>query len=179
MWLESKLARLVVGLVVLVAAVGFGWVRGNAHGKAMTAAQIAIIQRDAASAEASAQRAARSAEQAQAARNAKIDAAYQRGLTDAKASADRVVADLRDGNLKLREQWRGCEAASRVSTPAAGQSGHDAAAGVPAEDPQRAVRDASAGRLVQYGAEVDALIEALQARIRSDIETVNGPSGKP
>lgn len=173
-WLESKLGRLAAGLGVLVMVFGLGYIKGNAHGKAMTVAQVAAIQRDAANAEASAQRAARSAEQAQAARNAKIDAAYQRGLNDAKATADRVVADLRDGNLRLREQWRGCEAAARVPAPAAAQSGPDAAAGVPAEDPQRAVRDASAGRLVRYGAEADALITALQARIRSDIETTNG-----
>jgi hypothetical protein len=173
-WLESKLLRIAVGLGLLVMAAGFGYVKGNAHGKAMTAAQIAAIKLDAASAEASAQRAARSAEQAQAARNVKIDAAYQRGLTDAKAAADRVVADLRDGNLRLRAQWRGCEAAARVSTPAAGEPGADAAADGRAEDPSRALRDASAGRLVRTGAEADALIKALQARIRSDLETVNG-----
>jgi len=173
-WLESKLGRLAAGLGVLVMVFGLGYVKGNAHGKAITAAQIATIQRDAANAEASAQRAARSAEQAQAARNAKIDAAYQRGLTDAKAAADRVVADLRDGNLKLRAQWRGCEASARVSTPAAAESGVDAAADAGAEDSRRAVRDISAGRLVRYGAEYDALIKALQARIRSDIETTNG-----
>lgn len=178
-WLESKLGRLAAGLGVLVMVFGLGYVKGNAHGKAMTAAQIATIKRDAANAEASAERAARSAEQAQAARNAKIDAAYQRGLNDAKAAADRVVADLRDGNLRLREQWRGCEASARVSTPAAAGPGVDAAADAGAEDPKRAVRDASAGRLVQYGAEADALIKALQARVRSDIETTNEPSGKP
>lgn len=175
--IESKLLTIAAGIGVLVLAVGFGYVRGNVHGKAMTAAQVASIQRDAANAEASAQRAARSAEQAQAARNVKIAAAYQRGLTDAKAAADRVVADLRDGNLKLRAQWRGCEASTRVSAPAAAEPGVDAAADAGAEDSQRAVRDASAGRLVRYGAEYDALIKALQARIRSDIETVNGPSG--
>lgn len=175
-WLESKLARIVVWLVVLVAAVGLGWVRGNAHGKAMTAAQIAIIQRDAANAEANAQRAARSAEQAQAARNANIDAAYQRGLTDAKATADRIAAGLRDGHVKLRHEWA-CPVAARVSAPAAPAAGPDAAAELRTARDEQVHREVS--DQIRESAEADALIKALQARIRSDIETVNGPSGKP
>lgn len=175
-WLESKLARLVVGLVVLVAAVGFGWVRGNAHGKAMTEAQIATIQRDAASAQASAERAARSAEQAQAARNAKIDAAYQRGLTDAKATADRIAAGLRDGHISLRHEWT-CPVAGRVPAPAATTAGPDAAAQLRAARDEQVHREVA--EQIHESAEADALIKALQDRIRSDIETVNGPSGEP
>lgn len=176
-WLESKLGRLVAGLGVLVFAFGFGFVKGNAHGKAMTAVQIATIQRDAANAEASAERAARSAEQAQAARNTKIDAAYQRGLEDAKATADWIVAGFGNGNVKLRPEWRGCPAAARVPAPAATVTRADAAADV------RTARDEQVHReiaeQIRESAEADALIKALQARIRSDIETVNGSSGKP
>lgn len=175
-WLKSKLGRLAVGIGVLVLAFGLGFMRGNAHGKAMTAAQIATIKRDAANAEVSAQRAARSAEQAQAARNAKIDAAYQRGLTDAKATADRIAAGLRNGHVKLRHEWT-CPVAAGVSAPAAAAAGPDASAEF------RAARDEQVHREVtdqiRESAEADALIKALQARIRSDIETVNGLSGKP
>ena len=34
---------------------------------------------------------------------------YDKGKTDAQATADRTVADLRNGNLRLRSEWAGCE----------------------------------------------------------------------
>lgn len=67
------------------------------------------------------------------------------------------LADLRSGNLRLREQWRGCEARQAQVGGAAGQS--DGGADLRAE---------SASRIVRAAAECDAQVKGLQAVIRSD-----------
>jgi hypothetical protein len=102
--------------------------------------------------------AARSEEQTRARYMAGVDAAYQRGLTDASAKGERVAADLRAGALQLRQRWQGCEA-RHLPGPAAPASVADA----DADD-----RAASAGRIVRAAAECDAQVEGLQALIRAD-----------
>lgn len=130
-----------------------------------TQAKLAASERDAAQAAAyaaeqttKASEAARKEEQARARYIAGIDAAYQKGLNDAQRKADAVVADLRAGNLRLREQWRGCEARG-VSGAAPGAGEPDAAADL---------RAAGAADLVRAAAEADAQIRGLQAVIQAD-----------
>ena len=89
-----------------------------------------------------------------------IGQAYERGKDDAKRKADAVAADLRAGNLRLRDEWRGCEA-RRVSDPAAPAGSGDAAA-------QRRIE--AAGAVVRVGAEADAQLAACQAVIRTYID---------
>ncbi len=89
--------------------------------------------------------------------NAVADA-YERGKQDAQAAGDRVAADLRAGNLRLQDRWRGCEA-GRVSATAGSPGESDAAADE---------RAASAGRIVAAADQCDAQVKGLQDFIRSE-----------
>ena len=82
-----------------------------------------------------------------------VSAAYEKGKSDAQATAQRTVADLRAGNLVLRERWSACEAAANVPRPASDPGQPDAGA----DD-----RAASAGRIVQAAAQCDAQVRGLQ-----------------
>jgi len=108
-------------------------------------------------AERDASQSARLEEQTRARYIAGVDAAYQRGLTDAQAKGERVAADLRAGTLKLRHLWQGC-AARPVSGVAADPSVPDAEDGL---------RFASAGRITgtvaACQAERDALLGIAEA----------------
>ena len=101
--------------------------------------------------------AARAAEQAQAKHYAEVEARHQKELSDAQAKSDRVVADLRAGNLSLRRHWQGCQATSGLSSAAA-------RAAFDAETAR--LREEAAGRIVQLGAECDARIRGLQGLVR-------------
>lgn len=97
-------------------------------------------------------------ERAAAKRANEIAAQYEREKVNAQAAADRTIADLRAGTLRLRERWQGCEARS-MSAPAGASGEPDAAAADRAE---------SAGRIVRAADEADAQIRALQDFIRSE-----------
>lgn len=97
-------------------------------------------------------------ERAAAKRANEIAAQYEREKVNAQAAADRTIADLRAGTLRLRERWQGCEARS-MSAPAGSSGEPDAAAADRAE---------SAGRIVRAADEADAQIRALQDFIRSE-----------
>lgn len=101
---------------------------------------------------------ARAQESADAASAYKIAEAYEKGKTDATATAQTVVAGLRDGTLQLRKQWRACE--SRAAVP----QGADTA-GKPDGDAELRISDAS--NLVRISASCDRQVEGLQAFIRS------------
>lgn len=68
-----------------------------------------------------------------------------------------TIADLRDGNLRLRNHWQGCEATSRVSADSITSSILDARA---------AAREASAGAIVRAGRQCDNWIIGLQEYAR-------------
>ena len=74
-------------------------------------------------------------------------------VKNAKAKADRIAADLRAGNIKLRKQWRGCAAPQAAANP----EGTD-------EDSR--LREESAGRIIGNAAEADSWIRALQDVVR-------------
>ena len=80
-------------------------------------------------------------------------AAYEKGKRDAEQNSKRVVADLRTGNLVLRNRWTACQASLDVPTTPAGPSEPDAGTADRAE---------SAGRIVQAAAQCDAQVRGLQ-----------------
>ena len=86
-----------------------------------------------------------------------VSAAYEKGKADAEANAKRVVADLRAGNLVLRDRWTSCQASSGLPRPTPDTSEPDA---------RTADRDESAGRIVQAAAQCDAQVKGLQNLLR-------------
>ena len=78
---------------------------------------------------------------------------HAKDIKDAKAKADRIAADLRAGNIKLRKQWRGCAAPQATTNP----EGTD-------EDSR--LREESAGRIIGNATEADSWIRALQDVVR-------------
>lgn len=101
----------------------------------------------------------RKAEQNQA--DAVADAAknYAKGKADAEASNAAVVAGLRNGTIRLRDQWATCQATSAVVSSAASGSKPDG----DSDD-----REEGAGDLVRAAADADAQINALQEVIRAE-----------
>lgn len=103
-----------------------------------------------------AERKAREREQSQAQEMARIAAELETQRKAGYEARDKVISDLRAGNIRLRQHWQGCPRLPEVGgTP----SGGDADAGL---------REAGAGDLVRLGAEADAIIRACQAVILSD-----------
>lgn len=94
---------------------------------------------------------ARAQEIASQAATNRIADAYEKGKTDAQAHADSVVAGLRAGNLRLRNQWQGCQAGLSKASATAGEL--DAA--------QRS-REESVGRILGIAAACDAQVRGLQ-----------------
>ena len=84
-------------------------------------------------------------------------AAYEKGKRDAEQNSKRVVADLRAGNLVLRNRWTACKASLGVPTAPPAPSEPDAGTGDRAE---------SAGRIVQAAAQCDAQVKGLQELLR-------------
>ena len=86
-----------------------------------------------------------------------VSAAYEKGKKDAEATAKRTVADIRAGNLVLRDRWTSCQASSGLPRPTPDTSEPDA---------RTADRDESAGRIVQAAAQCDAQVKGLQSLLR-------------
>ncbi len=100
---------------------------------------------------------ARSAEHQQSDTLAKIGETHEQARAAAPAVADAVVADLRAGNLRLRDGWASCET-QRLSDTSAAARERDAAA-------QR--RAEFAGAVVRVGRDADDQLAACQAVIRA------------
>jgi len=103
-------------------------------------------------------------ERARSAELAAIGARYEQEKQDAQAAADRVIADLRAGNLRLHQRWQDALATSELSATTAAAVIADARAQDRAE---------SAGRIVRAAAECDAQVRGLQAVVRADRAEVN------
>ena len=136
------------------------FVTGCRHGEQAAEQKLEAMQVAQAKAETVAQQDARASEHASAARANEIAESYERGKQDAQVTSDRVAADLRAGNLKLRNAWAGCET-QRLSDATASASRIDAGP----DD-----RAASASRDVRAAAEADAQIRGLQALVKADRE---------
>lgn len=85
---------------------------------------------------------------------AQIAEQYKKDIADAKAEGNRIAADLRAGNIKLRKQWQCC------SVPAKAADGSSGA------DEEARLREESAGRIIGNAAEADSWIRALQDTVR-------------
>ena len=100
---------------------------------------------------------ARSAEHQQADTLAKIGETHEQARAAAPAVADAVVADLRAGNVRLRQEWAGCE--TRLLS--------QAVAATVERDALAASREAAAGRIVRIGRDADDQLAACQAVVRA------------
>lgn len=157
--MNALLMRVALGLLILVAAFSGGFGAGHHIAAQAGAAKVAAIQVANAEQLARAQQAARAKEQLAADTMAAIDAKHQKEMNDAQAAADRTIADLRAGTLRLRAEWRGCAAMPSAAQAAAGSGQPDAAA----DD-----RAASAARIVRAADDADSTIRALQAVVKAD-----------
>lgn len=171
-FLTSRTGRAVVAAVFALTAIAlgtsigwiegdrFGYTRGIDHGNA----QVATLQAQVAQANIKAIAAARSAENAQADAMAVAATNYERGKADANADANAVIAGLRGGSLKLRDDWTP-SVTGGVPATAASLAGADAA---------ERRRQESAGRIVGAAEQCDAQVAGLQQVIRSYLAIING-----
>jgi len=137
------------------------------HNRAVALAAVvekdkAVASAELAKAETNATNAARAIERVQATKQAEIAEAFEKGKTDAQANADRLVASLNAGTVKLRNGWASCET-SRLSDIAADSAEPDAAA---------RWRNSSASRIIAAADRDAAQIKALQAALIADREVM-------
>ena len=157
-----NLAYGILGTILLCLATAIGaYNAGHADAKLEADLDMALHLQLDKQVENTALESARTAERKLAEAQAEIAAAYIKGKADAEATGKQVVADLRTGNLRLRNQWRSCEA-DRVSGATATTAGADASADDRAE---------SAGRIVRAAREADEHIRALQALLIQERST--------
>ena len=138
--------RLYAALALVLTLLAGGWYlhhKGYAAGEADNAAMVA--KQDAAAAVI-----ARQAETNQRAEFEKVTQHYEQDKADAQVDYNRNLADLRSGQLRLRQQW----ACPRVPSIAASPASTDGDA---------ALRQQDAANLVRLAAEADAQISGLQA----------------
>lgn len=164
-----------IKVVILAVAVAAGFAAGHHVASQAGAVKLAAFtEQNAKDAQhvaeltAKAEQSARAAEHASADQIASIDAIHQREMSDAQAAADRTIADLRAGNLRLRAEWS-CTSvlAADVAKAAAGAGQPDAAADL---------RATGASHLVRNADEADSTIRALQATVKADRALLDGPA---
>lgn len=155
--------QIVAGLIVLavLAVLAFTYWLGGASGrtelaeyKAKVAAQATVVADLATKAE----RIARETEQAHAKALADVAEQYEQDKQNAQADADRLVADLRAGNRKLRDLWKDQSTAS-VSGVAASTGGAEG---------QARLREESISRVLAAVAQCEAQVTGLQAVTEAD-----------
>lgn len=148
------------GLLLLIAVASGGFYAGHHAEANLMQAKVATMQRDEAKALAAFQAKALTDHQAQEQKYAQAQATYEKEKSDAKAAADRNLADLRAGTLKLRNEWS-CtpQLAAAVSKAANAGPGTDAAADLRYKD---------ASDIVRLADDADAQIRVLQAALRAD-----------
>ena len=105
--------------------------------------------------------ASRAQEQAMQSGFDKALAETRKETADAKANADRLVADLRAGTVRLRREWLACTSAASVPGTAEPAAGADAGA----DD-----RAGLAAAVVRSGAECAIQVRGLQRLLRAERE---------
>lgn len=148
----SRIAMVVVGIGLWSAAMfGAGWTwRGDrAEGSEANQRAAGVV------AVADQVNHARAVEHRQADSLATIGAKHEEHRAAAEAVPAAVVADLRNGNLRLRRQWAACET-RRVSESAASTAERDALA---------ELRAKGQGDLVRVGRDADDQLRACQSVI--------------
>ena len=101
---------------------------------------------------------ARTIEQSQGQALATIGAKHEEDREAAEAVPAAAVADLRNGNVRLRQEWAGCE--TRLLS--------QAVASTVERDALAASREEAAGRIVRIGRDADDQLAACQAVIKAD-----------
>lgn len=81
---------------------------------------------------------------------AEIAQKYKQDKLDAKAKSDAVIAGLRAGTIKLRNQWQGCSVPTKAAESGSGT------------DENAELRAKDSGDLVRAGSEADSWIQRLQ-----------------
>lgn len=154
--------RLYLYVGLALAALGLGaWAyhaieaKGYARGIAKLDAH---LSQDVA-AELAAEQAARAAQQRHAQELADIAARYEQDKRDAQDKADRVIADLRSGALRLRSQWQGCQATRNLSGAVARAAEPDGGADL---------RRAGIGSVLGITGACQAQVKGLQEVVRAD-----------
>lgn len=84
--------------------------------------------------------------------------AREQGIAHAVGEQQRIVADVRSGTVRLRDEWAGCPASNPVSGDAAGQSRADGEADV---------RATAAGAVVRVGDDADLQVRGLQDALKA------------
>lgn len=152
--------RILIAIVAFVAwtalafAGGWAWRGDRAEGAEAT------TQRDAAKAETQSVQGARKTEQASAQTLADIGTQHEEDRREAESVPSTIAADLRAGNLRLRNDLATCHTA-RLSEAAAAAAGGDA----PAQ-----LRGEVAGDLVRVVRDADDQLRACQAVVLADRE---------
>lgn len=135
---------------------GAGWAwRGDRAEGAEARQEAAVVKQDL-----TAEQAARAEEHQKADTIVAIGVKHEEDRAAAPAVADAVAADVRAGDLRLRDGWASCET-QRLSDSAAAALERDAAA-------QR--RAEFAGAVVRAGRDADDQLRACQAIVRTDRE---------
>lgn len=159
----------VVVAVLLVLALAFGggfYVRGAIADADMAEARAdwAKEREEAAIKLAAAQAALRTQEQAIATAIAESATKFQEAKNDARTTENKLLADLRGDNVRLRKLWAGCNT-TRSSEAAARRHEPDDTAQLRAE---------SAARIVRHVDTCDAHVAGLQAVIRAERKVNHG-----
>lgn len=145
--------------VFLLAAGVQTWRLGNAQDAyAAYRDKVVAATAKAASAAATAREKALEAREAYLWKSGEAENAYQAGRESAINYQNTVVADLRSGNLRLRNEWQSCmrrpvPASGPIASPA---SESDGPADVPAE---------AFGRVLRIGADADNQVQWLQSEL--------------
>lgn len=146
--------RILIIVAALVAALSFFFAVGYRYASASWEAKYQTRETELLADLGKAKDRARDLEREKVATNTKIDEAYQKGLTHAKAKTDRTIAGLRAGNVRLRNEL--AAAACGMSADAAGTGGGDGGAGAD-------VWRAAAEDLVRLADEADGVVRQLAA----------------
>lgn len=154
--MNRTLIALLIAAAWSAAMFGAGWAwRGDraegAEAQQQAGASAAVVQQITET---------RATEHAQADSMAAIGETHEQDRVTAEAVPAAVAAELRAGNLRLRDGWASCET-QRLSEDAAGAGERDAST-------QR--REEFASRVVRIGRDADDQLRACQAVIRADRE---------
>ena len=154
-----SLWRSAIAAAVIV-MIGGAYLAGHRIATMAADRRLAIYQQGVAESDRRAVEAQWRRERAQSAAFDAVTNQFEEDTHHAKAEADRVIADLRTGALRLRERW-----STQVLACDAG-----IAAGAAKPDATADDRAASAGRIVRAAAECDAQVRGLQSILMKERE---------
>ncbi|TWI04813.1 hypothetical protein IP90_00951 [Luteimonas cucumeris] len=157
--MSARAGMIVLGIALIFGlGFNFGSLRGDAKVSDYKAqAERAIAQ--AARQEAAASEHAREVEKAAQERVERLARAYEVDRKNAQEAADRTIADLRSGSIRLRKLWEADKATDRLS---------DTATATRHADEVTRLRQEAVGRIHGIGAEADAQVKGLQALVNAD-----------